>query len=267
MGSDGTGRHVHCILAMTIFNETRVYDEDLYYTYDLLKNTTALLGIQAGRRALYEYGAYGNVVKMEGNAAQDNPFRFSSEYADDELGLVYYNYRYYNTIKGKWLNREPIGKDGNFNLYRMVYNNLFTFIDYTGSIAVKTPDAAISNSPSYVEDIARATRGITSSSNISRRAARAAAVIISTRKGCKPCKPPAGSKRHKIAKPGSRKRGAHKCDPYRSRQGMDDESDSISIVHMQLEWSVTLENTQTPPEGSTPDGPSPPNPARGGGPL
>ena len=240
MGSDGTGRHVHCILAMTIFNETRVYDEDLYYTYDLLKNTTALLGIQAGRRALYEYGAYGNVVKMEGNAAQDNPFRFSSEYADDELGLVYYNYRYYNTIKGRWLNREPIGEDGDFNLYRMVYNNLFTFIDYTGSIAVKTPDAAISNSPSYVEDIARATRGITSSSNISRRAARAAAVIISTRKGCKPCKPPAGSKRHEIANPGSRERGVHKCDPYRSRQGMDDESGSISIVHMQLEWSCYL---------------------------
>ncbi|MCC8153731.1 MAG: hypothetical protein LIP01_05640 [Tannerellaceae bacterium] len=48
---------------------------------------------------------------------------------------------------------------------------------------------------------------------------------------------------------------------------MDDESGSISIVHMQLEWSVTLENTQTPPEGSTLDGPSPPNPARGGGPL
>lgn len=54
------------ILAMTIFNETGVYDEDLYYTHDLLKNTTALFGIQAGRRALYEYGAYGNVLKMEG---------------------------------------------------------------------------------------------------------------------------------------------------------------------------------------------------------
>lgn len=27
---------------------------------------------------------------MEGNTAELNPFRFSSEYADDELGLVYY---------------------------------------------------------------------------------------------------------------------------------------------------------------------------------
>jgi len=65
-----------------------------------LKNTTALFGIRARRRALYEYGPYGNILRMEGNAAEDNPFRFSSEYADDELGLVYYNYRYYNPQNG-----------------------------------------------------------------------------------------------------------------------------------------------------------------------
>ncbi|MZX02228.1 hypothetical protein GUA89_26885, partial [Escherichia coli] len=54
-------------------------------------NTTALFGIKAGRRALYEYGPYGNVLKMEGNAAEINPFRFSSEYFDEETGLVQYN--------------------------------------------------------------------------------------------------------------------------------------------------------------------------------
>ena len=78
------------------------------YTHDLLKNTTALFGIRAGRRALYEYGPYGNIVRMEGNAAEDNPFRFSSEYADDELGLVYYNYRYYNPQNGRWISRDPM---------------------------------------------------------------------------------------------------------------------------------------------------------------
>ena len=62
--------------------------DSLYCTHDLLKNTTALFGIRAGLRALYEYGPYGNIVRREGNAAEDNPFRFSSEYADDELGLV-----------------------------------------------------------------------------------------------------------------------------------------------------------------------------------
>lgn len=48
---------------------------------------------------------------------------------------------------------------------------------------------------------------------------------------------------------------------------MDDESGSISLMHMHWNGPVTLENTQTPPEGSAPDGPPPPNPAGGGGPL
>ena len=78
------------ILAMSVFDETGTCVEDLYFTHDALKNTTALFGILAGRRALYEYGPYGNVLKMEGNAAEINPFRFSSEYFDKETGLVQY---------------------------------------------------------------------------------------------------------------------------------------------------------------------------------
>ena len=41
---------------MSLFDETGTWAEDLYCTHDLLKNTTALFGIRAGRRALYEYG-------------------------------------------------------------------------------------------------------------------------------------------------------------------------------------------------------------------
>ncbi len=52
------------ILAMSLFDETGTCAEDLYYTHDLLKNTTALFGIRAGRRALYEYGPYGNIVRI-----------------------------------------------------------------------------------------------------------------------------------------------------------------------------------------------------------
>ena len=95
------------ILAMSVFDETGAYVEDLYFTHDALKNTTALFGIQAGRRALYEYGPYGSTVKMEGNAAEVNPFRFSSEYFDEETGLVQYNFRYYNPKEGRWTSRDP----------------------------------------------------------------------------------------------------------------------------------------------------------------
>ena len=120
------------ILAMSLFDETGTWAEDLYCTHDLLKNATALFGIRAGRRALYEYGPYGNILRMEGNAAEDNPFRFSSEYADDELGLVYYNYRYYNPQNGRWISRDPAEEEKTNNLYWFVRNNPPNTFDILG---------------------------------------------------------------------------------------------------------------------------------------
>ena len=52
-----------------------------------------------------------------------NPFRFSSEYFAPETGLVYYNYRYYSPDLGRWLSRNPIAKQGGWNLYGMVGNS------------------------------------------------------------------------------------------------------------------------------------------------
>ncbi len=120
---------------MSLFDETGTWAEDLYYTHDLLKSTTALFGIRAGRRALYEYGPYGNILRMEGNAAEDNPFRFSSEYADDELGLVYYNYRYYNPQNGRWISRDPVIEKQRDNVYTYAYNTPSILIDARGQFA------------------------------------------------------------------------------------------------------------------------------------
>ena len=69
---------------------------------------------------------------MEGNAAEDNPFRFSSEYADDELGLVYYNYRYYNPQNGRWISRDPAKEEKTNNLYWFVRNHPSIHLTYWG---------------------------------------------------------------------------------------------------------------------------------------
>lgn len=42
---------------------------------------------------------------------------------DEELGLVYYNYRHYNPQDGRWINRDPIAEEGGWNLYGFVRNN------------------------------------------------------------------------------------------------------------------------------------------------
>jgi len=141
------------ILAMSVFDETGTYVEDLYYTHDALKNTTALFGIKAGRRALYEYGPYGNVLKMEGNAAEINPFRFSSEYADDELGLVYYNYRYYNSQNGRWISRDPMTEKESYLLYGYVNNIPTLYSDELGlahTITTNKDDCSINVSLNIV---------------------------------------------------------------------------------------------------------------------
>jgi len=101
------------VLAMTRWeaNGTQV-KEHLYCMHDAMKNVTSLFGEARGRRALYEYRSYGGLVTSEGNMAQENKFRFSSEYMDDELGLIYYNYRHLNPHDGRWISRDPIKEEG-----------------------------------------------------------------------------------------------------------------------------------------------------------
>ena len=55
--------------------------------------------------------------------AQENKFRFSCEYMDDELGLIYYNYRHLNPRDGRWISRDPIKEEGGWNLFAFVGNS------------------------------------------------------------------------------------------------------------------------------------------------
>lgn len=81
--------------------------------------------------AAWEYDAYGNIVNQTGEKLDVNPLRFSSEYHDEELGLVYYNYRHYNPKEGRWISRDPIGEvdEGNTCCF---LNNANTNKDYLG---------------------------------------------------------------------------------------------------------------------------------------
>lgn len=56
---------------------------------------------------------------------------------DGELALVYYNYRYYNPIDGRWINRDPIAEEGGWNLYRYILNNPTFLKDYIGLLPSK----------------------------------------------------------------------------------------------------------------------------------
>ncbi len=112
------------VLSMTRWEANGTQEkEHLYCMHDAMKNVTSLFGEARGRRALYEYRPYGGLVTSEGNMAQENKFRFSCEYMDDELGLIYYNYRHLNPRDGRWISRDPIMEQGGWNLYSYIYNS------------------------------------------------------------------------------------------------------------------------------------------------
>ena len=112
------------VLSMTRWEANGTQEkEHLYCMHDAMKNVTSLFGEARGRRALYEYRPYGGLITSEGNMAEENKFRFSSEYMDDELGLVYYNYRHLNPLDGRWISRDPIKEEGGWNLFAFVGNS------------------------------------------------------------------------------------------------------------------------------------------------
>ena len=87
----------------------------LFYTHDGNKNVSEAVFYQRARgvAAHYEYAPFGEVTaQTRGNAwgtldlAADNPWRFSSEYADDATGAVYDNYRHYEPVMGRWMARD-----------------------------------------------------------------------------------------------------------------------------------------------------------------
>ncbi|MGN0855285.1 MAG: RHS repeat-associated core domain-containing protein [Kiritimatiellia bacterium] len=79
----------------------------------------------------YEYAPFGAVHSQTGSRAVSNPFRFSSEFADDALGLVYYNYRHYDGNMGRFLSRDPARNHAE-NRYMLVHNDPQNLIDVLG---------------------------------------------------------------------------------------------------------------------------------------
>ena len=105
-----------------------------YYIADGNKNIIALKDSSGADVSTYAYTPFGS---LENPADGDeNPFRFSSEYADDETGLVYYNYRYYSPQLGRWIKRDPIEEEGGVNLYGMIDNNINNSADEHGKFSV-----------------------------------------------------------------------------------------------------------------------------------
>jgi len=63
-------------------------------------------------RSRYEYTPFGEALRVTGAAARNNPLRFCTKFSDDETGLIYYGYRYYNPRLGRWASPDPMAHPG-----------------------------------------------------------------------------------------------------------------------------------------------------------
>ena len=100
--------------------------------YDGNGNVTALVQSDGTIGARYEYGPFGEPIRVSGPVSESNPFRWSTKFTDPESGLVYYGLRYYAPRLGRWLSRDPVEEQGGVNLYGFVFNDPLSFVDPWG---------------------------------------------------------------------------------------------------------------------------------------
>jgi RHS repeat-associated protein len=81
--------------------------------YDGNGNIVALVSATTSDvTARYEYGPFGEPIRVSGPAATLNPFRFSTKRTCNTTELVLYEYRAYSSTLGRWPSRDPIGELG-----------------------------------------------------------------------------------------------------------------------------------------------------------
>ena len=102
------------------------------YTYglELPKNITEVYDESGNLVTSYDYTPFGAVTST---GSLNQPIQWSSEVYDEELALVYYNYRHYNPTDGRWIARDPIGESEYYNLYNYSINCPIRYFDHIGS--------------------------------------------------------------------------------------------------------------------------------------
>jgi RHS repeat-associated protein len=116
-----------------------------YYHQNALWSVEAITDSTATPVERYSYDAYGFVTVTDGtgtpvpqnswgtpHSAIGNPWMFTGQRLDEETGLYYYRARYYDPLKGRFLERDPVGPADNVNLYEYVSDNPVNAADPTG---------------------------------------------------------------------------------------------------------------------------------------
>lgn len=132
----GRGRHgaVGAMIAVEIEGKPYAVLQDH-------RGSVAGLIAPGGKTFTYSYTAFGQPV---GAPKLNNPWQFAGEATDRETGLVFFGFRYYHPLMGRWVSLDPAGPVDGCNLYAYVQNNPLTYKDLYG-LACDKPERSEEN--------------------------------------------------------------------------------------------------------------------------
>ena len=107
--------------------------QHFFYTHDGNKNVSEVIVPSGTADAHYEYSPFGAVILQSGGFAATNLLRFSSEYVDNDVAAMYYNYRSLDSLTGRWIVFDFIEEHGGLNLYAFVRNDALGQYDVLGN--------------------------------------------------------------------------------------------------------------------------------------
>ena len=113
--------------------QSEAQPELVYYQLDHLGTPIAAHNAKGEAVWTAEYEAWGRIRQetVSDGLKANIPFRFQGQYYDEESGLHYNRFRYYDPEIGRFVSQDPIGLKGGENLYAYV-NNPNQWVDILG---------------------------------------------------------------------------------------------------------------------------------------
>jgi RHS repeat-associated protein len=110
--------------------------DQCFPSYDGNGNISGWIAAAGSLLARMDYSPFGQLIalyKFTGDATLSRlNFGFSTKFTDAESGLLYYGYRYYDPVAGRWISKDPIGERGGISLYSFLSNQCVQNVDVLG---------------------------------------------------------------------------------------------------------------------------------------
>jgi RHS repeat-associated protein len=114
-----------------------------WYHLDHLNSTKCITDAAGVIEVNYTYRAFGEQLRRlaaDGTPTEDAAkYSYGGKELDEEIGLYYFNARYYDATLGRFISLDPV-QDGS-NWYVYCSNNPLCFVDPTGLIEIESPAA------------------------------------------------------------------------------------------------------------------------------